>query len=75
MKTVYVCDHCGMEFEDYKACLDHEDKDHVKVSYAKPIEYNGNYPSVVHAKMDDDAIIEYTYNRMVEPANEAEEVA
>ena len=78
MKTVYICDYCGMEFTDYTACLDHEYKAHLKPRHARAVKYgtdNPKYPEVLHVEMPDDAVVEYTYSRMVEPANEAEEVA
>lgn len=82
MKTVYICEYCGMEFADYNLCLDHEYDDHIKVSYARPVEYSGanaKYPTTVHVTLEDDTVLAFTYSHMVKSASkeveEAEEVA
>lgn len=79
MKTVYVCEYCGKEFADYNLCLDHEYDDHIKVRYARPVEYSGantKYPTMVHVTLEDDTVLAFTYSHMVKPAEEeAEEVA
>ena len=82
MKTVYVCEYCGKEFADYNLCLDHEYDDHIKVRYARPVEYSGanaKYPTMVHVTLEDDTVLAFTYSHMVKSASkeveEAEEVA
>jgi hypothetical protein len=82
VKTVYICDYCGLEFTNFSSCLDHEDNDHIKVSYARPVEYSGanaKYPTTVHVTLEDDTVLAFTYSHMVKSASkeveEAEEVA
>jgi hypothetical protein len=62
--------------------LDHEDNDHIKVRYARPVEYSGanaKYPTTVHVTLEDDTVLAFTYSHMVKSASkeveEAEEVA
>jgi hypothetical protein len=82
VKTVYICDYCGLEFTNFRSCLDHEDNDHIKVRYASPVEYSGantKYPTTVHVTLEDDTVLAFTYSHMVKSASkeveEAEEVA
>lgn len=75
MKTVYVCEYCGLEFTNFDECFEHENKGHIKPYYTKPVRYspeNPTYPEVVRIEMSDGVVVEYTYSRIFK---EAEEVA
>ena len=73
IRNVYICEKCGLEIEDdYKAMIDHEHDDHViPKGFQQPeaISFDSDhsrYPDIIGVKMQDGAIVEYNYRRVVE---------
>ena len=67
MKTIYKCDLCGKEFEDWKECFDHETQGHIKpLRIDKASEYNEllgfYYPGKLWVRMDDGAVVIYKFH-------------
>lgn len=69
MKTVYRCEKCGKEFEEWDKCYEHE-KSHVTPIYAQPFALDENgyaykpnipYPDMLAVEMSNGAIILYLY--------------
>jgi len=68
MRTVYICDKCGQEFDDWESCFVHENSH----TYAFAIKHkseryrDGNhYPISIEVEMSDKSIVEYVFSRVV----------
>lgn len=67
MKTIYECDKCGMRFDKFDDCHDHE-RNHVYAIRTEELDYNrdellegGPYPLHVKLKMTDGAEVVYGF--------------
>lgn len=77
MKTIYICDLCGKQFNDWEECWDHE-KNHItpEAYSVKPVSYisdNGEpvtYPMDINVPMTDGALIQYIFYKIVTPASQ-----
>jgi hypothetical protein len=55
MKTIYKCDGCGQQFEDWNKCLDHE-QEHLKIKSSQLIFNLGDInPHTLKITFNDDS--------------------
>lgn len=66
-KTTYECEKCGMEFDSYEKCLNHEENKHIDPDFLAGFHLfktthprDGIYPVVVDIPMKDGAIVRYS---------------
>lgn len=78
MRTIYECELCGQDFEDYKECIEHETA-HTKpihLSGAMPVGYRNiaedaaQYPSNLHVKMSNGAVVSYRFAEIIDHGDE-----
>lgn len=73
-KTIYVCEKCGAQFDDWGACDQHEEKDHVSIDFRGNIEVTHKdkhelYPSEILIPFIDGAILRYSIEERVREAD------
>ena len=86
MITKYICELCGEEFSDFHEALNHE-ADHVRPDnyLTKPLRYLSKdvdcvindprpYPLEIAVPMNDGALVQYTFDRVITPAPSPEPV-
>lgn len=89
VKTYYKCEKCGKEFDTFDDCWDHEHHYHKEPLFSgscKPVTYipyncnlcggvdPGAYPLDLHVTMDDAAVLEYTFVKIISGPIQAEAV-
>lgn len=86
IKTLYICELCGEEFENFHKALDHE-ASHIRPDnyLVKPLRYLSKdvsccselndprpYPLDISVPMNDGALVQYTFDRIIVPAPQLE---
>lgn len=76
MKTIYVCDLCGEQFNEWEQCYDHE-REHIKPEAynVRPTVYRNMqpYPILVSIPMSNGAICQYIFDSLLQPPLKKEE--
>jgi hypothetical protein len=76
MKTIYECEKCGMQFDNFDQCWDHEYSEHkYSLSIIEEKDYmqeNPLYPTTIKIRMNDKAEIIY---KLAEITKKAEPVS
>ena len=59
MQTIYRCENCGKEFDDWQTCLSHE-KAHIQIESTKPYFPNDEqYPSSIEVTFSNGSVGTY----------------
>lgn len=76
MKTVYICEKCGKEFDCFEECMEHEYKYHQKPVWRMELEWYHakqdiiderlrRYPCGIVLEMEDGAMVAYRVDKIV----------
>ncbi len=73
-KTIYVCEKCGAQFDDWGLCDKHEENDHASIGIYSDIEAIHKdayefYPSEILVPFTDGAIIRYSVKEKAKTAD------